>query len=327
MAIAAMLTLALIYPVNAQDKLVMKLGHVLTLESPYHATAVAFAQALKQKTGGRIEVQIFAQAQLGGEIQMTQALRTGTQDLMIGSSAAVENTIKQWQIFDIPFLFKGLDDANSVMQGRVGRKFLDMMPAVNIVGLAWLSVIERDLFTTRKTVGSIDDLKNLKVRVMQSPGYIAGYKALGANPTPMAYSQLFLALSQGLVDGADTSPEQMIQDKFSDIAKHFYLTRVNYLPTLIAISKGSWSKLSPEQQKAVQEAASEAARLHLKEYPRQYAQGLAQLKTKGIEVKELDTKPWIAATERLRGELIAGVPDGSALYSEIVAAQKEGAPR
>ncbi|MFD1577778.1 TRAP transporter substrate-binding protein DctP [Ramlibacter ginsenosidimutans] len=307
------------------DKIVMKLGHTLAPENHYQLTALEFARLVKQKTGGKVEVQVFPQSQLGGEVQMTQALRTGTQDMMLSAQAAVVNTIKQWEIFDIPYLFNSIDEANHVLQGPVGRKFLDMMEPANMVGLAWISVGERNLFTAKKPVDNVNDLKDLKVRVMQSPGYLAGYKALGANPTPLAYNQLFLALSQGLVDGADTSPEQFMQDKFADVAKHYYITHVNYLPVVMAISKTTWNKLNPEQQKAVRESAQQAAQFDLKEYHRQYDDALAQMKKRGVEVKVLDTTQWSARTAAARNEILARIPDGPANYKEIMAAKAAAA--
>jgi tripartite ATP-independent transporter DctP family solute receptor len=327
LAVSALLLFALTSVTHAEDKIVLKLGHALSPDSHYQLSALVFAKAVTQKTQGKIEVQVFAQSQLGGEVQMTQALRTGTQDLMISGQSAVENTIKQWEVFDIPFLFGSVEQANSVLQGPAGKKFLDMMPSANMIGLTWLSAIERNVFTVKKPVKSLGDMKDLKLRVLQSPGYIAGYKALGANPTPLAYSQLFLALSQGLVDGADTSPDQFVQDKFIDIAKYYQLTRINYIPVVLAISKNTWNKLTPESQKAVQEAAKEAAQFDQKEYRRQYDESLALLKTRGIEVREIDTKPWVAAAEAARGEFIATIPDGKTLYAEILAAKQSGSSK
>jgi tripartite ATP-independent transporter DctP family solute receptor len=302
------------------DKIVMKLGHTLAPNNHYQLTALEFAKSVSQKSNGKIEVQVFPQSQLGGEVQMTQALRTGTQDMMISGQAAMVNTIKAWEIFDVPYLFGSVDEANKALQGPAGKKFLDMMLPYNMVGLAWISVGERNLFTAKKTVNSLGDMKDLKVRVMQSPGYIAGYKALGANPTPLAYNQVFLALSQGLVDGADTSPEQFVQDKFADVAKHYYVTRVNYLPVVLAISKNSWSKLTPDLQKAVQEAAQVAAQFDLKEYRRQYDDALAQMKKQGVQVVQIDTKPWASATAAARADILQKIPNGQAMYQELTAA-------
>lgn len=314
--------LALVGLTRAEDKLVMKLGHVLSPESHFHLTALEFAKLVKQKTDGKLEVQVFAQSQLGGEVQMTQALRTGTQEMMISGQSAIENTIKEWEIFDVPFMFSSVEDANAVLQGPAGKKFLDMMPTANIVGLTWLSAVERDLFTVKKPLTSLSDMKDLKVRVLQSPGYISTYKALGANPTPLAYSQLFLALSQGLVDGADTSPDQFVQDKFIDVAKYFHLTHITYIPIVLAISKSAWGKLTPGMQKSVQEAAHDAAQFDMKEYRRQYDAALTLISKRGIEVRKVDTKPWVAAAEAARADFVASVPSGKVLYAEILAARQ-----
>ncbi|MDR5774423.1 TRAP transporter substrate-binding protein [Caballeronia sp. LP006] len=321
-AVLAALCVAATGSAMAQDKVVMKLGHTLAPDNHYQLTAQVFAKEVAQRTHGHVEIQLFPQSQLGGEVQMAQALRTGTQELMISAQAPIDNTIKQWQIFDMPYLFSSMDEANKVLQGPVGRKYLDMMQPVNMVGLTWLAVGERNLFTTKRPVTSLADMKDLKVRVMQSPGYIAGYKALGANPTPLAYNQLFLALSQGLVDGADTSPEQFVQDKFSDVAKHFYVTHVNYLPVVLAMSKSAWTKLSPADQKAFQESAAVAADFDLKEYKREYDAALATMKAKGIQVTMVDTAPWAEATKSARDELVAKIPDGAALYAEMNAAKQ-----
>jgi len=309
----------------AQDKIVMKLGHTLAPNNHYQLTAQVFAKEVAKRTHGQVQIELFPQSQLGGEVQMTEALRTGTQDMMISAQAPIDNTIKQWQIFDTPYLFSSMDEANRVLQGPVGRKYLDMMKPVNMIGLTWLAVGERDLFTTKRPVNSLADMKDLKVRVMQSPGYIEGYKALGANPTPLAYNQLFLALSQGLVDGADTSPEQFVQDKFSDVAKHFYLTHVNYLPVVLAISKASWDKLSPADQQAFRESAKIAAAYDLKEYKREYDAAIATMKSKGIQVTTVDVAPWTQATKAAREQLIARIPNGPALYQEIQAATQASA--
>ena len=310
----------------AEEKYVLKLGHTLAPESHYQFTALEFARLVHQSTAGRIEVQVFPQSQLGGEVQMTQALRTGTQDMMFSAQAVVANTIKEWQIFDVPYLFSSIEEANQVLQGPVGEKYLAMMQRHNIIGLAWLSAIERDVFTTKKPISTLSDMSTLKIRVMQSPGYVAAYRSLNANPTPMAYSQLYLALQQGLVDGADTSPDQMIQDKFTEVGKYFQLTHVHYLPIVLAISKASWDKLPADYQQAVRKAASEAARFDAREYRRQYDEALAALPKKGIQVKSVDVAPWEKASEAARNQLLDKIPDGQALYKEIVAA-KAGKPR
>lgn len=158
------------------DKIVMKLGHVLSADGHYQLTALEFAKSVAAKTSGKIEVQVFPQSQLGGEVQMTQALRTGTQEMMISGQAAMVNTIKPWEVFDIPYLFDSIDDANRVMQGPVGKKFMEMMKPYNLVGLAWISVGERNLFTGKKTISSLNDVKTAR-RCLGVSQAVAGVRA------------------------------------------------------------------------------------------------------------------------------------------------------
>jgi tripartite ATP-independent transporter DctP family solute receptor len=304
------------------DKIVLKLGHTLAPDSHYQLAAQKFADIVKEKSNGKIEVQIFPQSQLGGEVQMAQALKTGTQDMEISAQAPITNSIKEWGIFDLPYLFDNLEQANKVMQGPVGKKYLDMLDKQNIVGLAWISVAERDVFTGKKPVKTLDDLKSLKLRVMQSPGYVNGYKALGANPTPMAYSEVYLALQQGLVDGGDTSPDQLVQDKFTEVTKYFSLTHVNYLPVVLAIGKTSWNKLTPVLQNVVRDAAKQAAEFDIQTYKKQYDESIDAMKKKGVEVIQVDTKPWAQATDSVRTDLLSKIPNGEALYKEIQDAKK-----
>jgi TRAP-type C4-dicarboxylate transport system substrate-binding protein len=155
----------------------------------------------------------------------------------VTSQAAVVNTIKEWQIFDVPYLFDSVDQANRALRSETGRKLLDLVDRQGMVGLSWLSILERDVVSAKKPVMKLADLDGFKIRVMQSPGFVKAYKTLGANPVPLPYGQLYLALQQGVVDGAESSPELMIQDKFAEVSKHFVLSHVNHMPVALLMSK------------------------------------------------------------------------------------------
>ena len=166
--LAALAGFALGIPTIALAQVELKLGHVLTPDSHYHAAAVAFTEALKSKTAGKVVVKIFPQGQLGGEVQEVQALRMGTQDVLVTSQAAVVNTIKEWQIFDVPYLFDSVDQANRALRSETGRKLLDLVDRQGMVGLSWLSVLERDVVSAKKPVMKLADLDGFKIRVIQS---------------------------------------------------------------------------------------------------------------------------------------------------------------
>ncbi|MGY4238286.1 tripartite ATP-independent transporter DctP family solute receptor [Bradyrhizobium sp. USDA 4449] len=310
-------------PALARAQVELKLGHVLTADSHYHAAAVAFADALKVKTGGKVVVKIFPQGQLGGEVQEVQALRLGTQDVLVTSQAAVVNTIKEWQIFDVPYLFDTVDQANKGLRSETGRKLLDLVDRQGMVGLSWLSVLERDVVSAKKPVTKLADLDGFKIRVIQSPGFVKAYKALGANPVPLPYGQLYLALQQGVVDGAETSPELMIQDKFAEVSKHFVLSHVNHMPVALLMSKATFAKFDAETQAAIRDAAFEASAVHESSYRKQYSEALSELTKRGLEVSApADLKDWQAATEAARREIVADTPDGAAWLAGLQGVKK-----
>jgi tripartite ATP-independent transporter DctP family solute receptor len=300
----------------AQAK-ILRIGHNLSTESHWQKWSLQFASLVKDKTAGRYEVQIFPQAQLGAEIQMLQALRAGTQDFIITAQAAVDPTIPSWQMFDVPYLFNSIEEANRVLATPIGQKFLDMAIPKGFFPLGWGSVVERDVFTSSKPVQTLDDIRGLKLRVIQSPGYVQAYRALGANPVPLAYNELYLALKEGTVDGADTTADQMSMDRFFEVSKSFSRTRVNYLPVVMLASKRIWDGIPKPDRDAIAEAASISIAEDCKVYGGGFQHDLDVLKSKGVTVYDVDTAPWIKATEQVREQLVAGIENGPQLYDEL----------
>jgi tripartite ATP-independent transporter DctP family solute receptor len=233
----------------------------------------------------------------------------------------VENTVKEWQIFDLPYLFDSVDQANRILQGPVGNTFMNMLPQHDLVGLAWFSCLERNVFTANKPVRTLNDLKGLKIRVLQSPGYVSAFRALGANPTPLAYSELYLAVQQGVVDGGDTPPDQFVKDKFLEVAKNYSLTRINDQAIVFLMSKAVMDKLPKDAQDAILAAAKQAAQYDIKLYKDDTDKALQEIERKGVHIIHVDTKPWIEATNAIRADLISKIPSGDSLYRDIVAAK------
>lgn len=303
----------------------LRLGHVNATTSHIHLAALKLAEVAKAKSNGSLDIQVFPNSQLGSNVQQIEACRTGTQDMSFPSAAETANTAKEWGIFDLPYLFKNVDDANAVFQGPVGKHFIDQLTQYNLYGLGWVSAVDRDLMSRSKPIRSVADVKGLKVRVIQAPGYVESFKALGAIPVPLAYAQLYLALQQGTVDLADTSPDQASQDKFVEVVKYFTLNAMNFIPVEMIISKQVMDGLTKEQQSAIRAAAAEAAKLSISKYKGFVQDAFADMKTRGIEVIQVDTKPWIDATKEVRDRLAAGLPNGQQNLQMILEAAKKAA--
>lgn len=298
-----------------KEQITLNIGHTLTLNSPYHKLGEKFKEEIEASTDGRVKVTLYPSSQLGGELDMIQAVRGGTQDMVIAAQATLENTIPEWQIFSLPFLFKNLDEANKVLQSETGDKYLSLLEDYNMKGLGWLSAIERDVFGNKDI--DIANMDGFKIRLMQSPGYIAAYEALGATPTPMAYSELYVSLQQGVVDGGDTSPDQFVQDKFAEVTDYFYLSKIHYLPATIAMNLEKWNSFDSELQGKIEEAMKVAIDFEIDYYKKAYDKGIEDLKKEGVEVIEVDTTEAKEKTESVRQELLKEIPNGEELYEEI----------
>lgn len=299
----------------------MDVGHTLTTDSPFHVGTQKFADILKEKSNGKITITVFPHSQLGGEITMIQGAVAGATDLFVTGQPALNNVVKEFLVFDTPFLFDNVQQANEILAGPVGDKFMDVLPKYGLVGLGWFSAIERNVFGDR-AINAAGDLKGMKIRVIQSPGYVESYKTLGAQATPMAYSELYLALQQKVIDGGETTPDQFVSDKFIEVSKYFNMTHININPELLVMSKTRWDSLSPDEQKMVKAAADEAMAYARDYYKKVYDAGMKTMAEKGVTVvypSDLDSL--VQATRPVVQKLVGQAPNGQALYDAVIAAK------
>jgi len=269
-----------------------------------------------------LKINIFPAGQLGGEVKMIQAVRTGTQDLVITGGGPVENTAKEFSVYSFPYLFKDLDQANSVMQGPVGQEMLDLLSKHRLLGLGFISPIERNIFTNGKRITNADDMKGLKIRVIQGQGFVKTYEALGAQPTPMAYAELYTALQNGAVDAAENSPDVFVQDKFIEVSKTYTMARVMYMPALMLMSPSRFERLSPEQQQVIREAAAAAIASADSHYKKGYADSMTIIKDRGVEIIEPDIESFRQIGASVHAGLLESLPDTKPWYEKIVAQTK-----
>lgn len=307
---------------KGNDVIKIRLGYTLAPGNHYDVMSRKFGELVAQKTSNKVKVEVFPQSQLGGEVQMIQAAKVGTQEMLITAQAPLENTVKEWTIFDMPYLFDSIDQANAVLNGPVGDRFLKMLPQHGLIGLGWLSVMERNVFSS-KPINSLPNMKGMKIRVMEAPGYVQAYTALGATPTPMAYNEVYTALQQGVVDGGDTSPDQFNEDKFIEVAKYYNITHVHYLPAVLLVSKKTYDTWSPDIQKAVQDSASEALKYGRDYYKEAYKKSLDKAREKGVQVIQTDVAPFKEAVKPVYDKLLKDIPQGEELYKAIQEAKQK----
>lgn len=271
----------------AQDVKRAKLGHSFSDSHPRAVAMKQFAANVEKATGGKVAIDVFSSAVLGGEDKMLIAVQSGTQDLYMGALSPISARKKELQIFDFPFLFGSDAEAAYVLDGPVGRRMLDGLGDMNVQGLVWAGGAFRNMSNSKRPLNAMADMKGLKVRVMQSPMALASFNAMGMNAVPMAFPEVYPALEIRALDGYEHPVVDMFANKMFEVQKHLTITNHVYTPVALLASKKWWSSLTPEQQKIVQKVADDTRTFQRSEELRQAGDVVSQLKAKGMSVTEM----------------------------------------
>jgi len=283
----ATLLLGGLSPAMAQDVKKAKLGHSFNDSHPRAVAMKQFAANVDKATGGKVLIEVYGNSTLGGEDKMLIALQSGTQDLYMGALAPISARKKEMQIFDFPFIFGSDAEADFVLDGPVGHKMLDSLADMNIQGLVWAGGAFRNMSNSKRPLGTMADMKGLKVRVMQSPMALASFNAMGMNAVPMAFTEVYPALETKALDGYEHPVVDMYANKMFEVQKYLTITNHVYTPVALLASKKWWSSLTPDQQKAVQKVAEETRAFQRREELNQAGEVVGQLKAKGMSVTEM----------------------------------------
>jgi len=298
-ALAAVVAIGSLSVAVAQDVKRAKLGHSFTDAHPRALAMKQFAAAVEKATGGKVAFDVFGNSTLGSEEKMLIAVQSGVQDVYLGALSPVAARKKELQIFDFPFLFGSDAEAAYVLDGPVGRRMLDSLSDMNMHGLVWAGGAFRNLSNSKRPIGTMADMKGLKVRVMQSPMALASFNAMGMNAVPMAFTEVYPALEIKALDGYEHPVVDMYANKMFEVQKYLTITNHVYTPVALVASKKWWSSLTPEQQSTVQRVAEETRTFERAEELRQAADVVAQLKAKGMAVTAMSP----AELEKIRASV------------------------
>jgi tripartite ATP-independent transporter DctP family solute receptor len=217
-----------------------------------------FKELVEKNSDGKIKVDLYHSSQLGDDREMMEALQMGTQEMTCPSTAPIAPFVNGFKVFDLPFLFPTYEAADYVLDGPVGQDLLNQLPEIGLIGLAYWENGYRQLTNSKRAVATPEDCKGLKVRTMENPIHLAAWKALGANPTPMAFGELFSAMQQKVVDGQENPWGTIYLQNFPEVQDYSTDTGHVYSPFVLLMSKKFWDKLPEDLQKVVKEAAMEA---------------------------------------------------------------------
>lgn len=275
----------------------IKLAHVVNEKDAFHVAAEKFKELVEKNSRGALTVTIFPNAKLGDERTLLERMKMGIVDAGIITNGPIINFVPSFGVIDLPFLFRDPAHAYKVLDGSIGQKLMADLESQGWKGLAFAERGFRNLTNSKRPVKTPEDIKGLKIRVMQNPVYVDSFKALGANAVPMAWTEVLTALQQGTVDGQENPLNVIMAFKLYESQKYLSITRHAYAPAPIIMSMSTWKKLTPAQQALVKKAAQDAAEHERGWDNKMEAEWLKDLKAKGMIVTTPDLKAFRAAVK------------------------------
>jgi len=246
-----------------------------------------FAELVDAKSGGKIKVNVFPGGALGSDQANVSALQGGSIEMASMNSGIFASLVKEFAIYDFPFLFANPREADAVVDGAFGKSLHAKLEEKGLVGLGYYELGFRHISNSKRPITKVEDIAGLKLRVIPNPINIDWVSALGANPTPLPFPELYAALEQKAVDGQENPVATINGAKLYEVQKHLALTSHQYNPQSIVVSKKFWDGLSADEKKVLQDAANESIKFQ-REQSRSAAAGiLDQLKKAGMQVTEL----------------------------------------
>ena len=289
--------------VQAQDfkPRIVRFGYGLVDNSNQGRAVRVFAEAVEKATGGKMKIRGIGNASLGSDTQMQQALIGGAQEMMVGSTATLVGIVPEMAVWDTPFLFSNVKEADAVLDGPVGEKVKAKLEPKGMVGLVYWENGFRNLTNSKRPVNKLEDMNDIKLRVMQNNVFLDSFKALGANAVPLPFSELFTALETRAVDGQENPFNTVVSSKFYEVQKYLTVTNHVYSPWIVTVSKKWWDTLTPAEKKVLQDAAVKSRDFERKDTREEATKALAELKGKGMQINELPA----AEANRMREKLAA----------------------
>jgi len=284
--LAVMLVVALAGAASAQYKATMKLASVTPVDHFYNVGARKFAELIKERTNGRIEIKNFPAGQLGkGEREITEAVQQGAVELLITSTGPMGGFSPSINILDFPFLFRDFNHVDSVMDGAIGRSLLNDFAKADIKALAFWENGFRHLTNNKRPIKKAEDGKGLKIRTMENKVHLAAWKAAGYNPTPMAWGEVFTALQQGVIDGQENPIAIIASNKLWDAGqKNFSFSAHVYSPAPLLMGKKKFDGMPKEDQDLFLKTALEVAQFQRKLNRDAEENSMKEMASKGVTV-------------------------------------------
>ncbi len=262
----------------------LKLAHGLDVTHPVHQGMVYMAEALQEKSGGKLQLEIYPSQQLGTERQCLELLQIGSLAMTKVSGAVMENFAPKIKVLSLPYIFRDRQHAYNVQDSPLGRDLLLQSEEFWLRGLGYFDAGQRSFYTKDRPVRQPSDLQGLKIRVQESAVAMNLVRSLGGSPTPISWGELYTALQQGVVDGAENNPPSFYTSRHYEICKYYSLNEHTAVPDILVIGTVAWNKLSSQEQQWLQQAADESIIYQRKLWVQAENEALEAVQAAGVEV-------------------------------------------
>jgi len=262
------------------QQITLRFGHVVQPGHPIAMGAQKLAELLAARSHGRIKLQELGGGSIGGEAQQLSAVQGGVQDMTLPSATIMGAVVKEFTLIDIPFSFGSGEQVDALLQGPFGQLLMSRLPDKGMIGLDFWETGFRHFTNSRKPIVNVEDLKGLKLRVIPNPLFIESFTALGTNPAPMPFPELYQALESHAMDAQENPFSVVLTSKFYEVQKYLSVTNHVYTANPVVISRKTWDKLAPADQKLVKEAVQEAGA-----YQRKVSRDASAVARKDLESK------------------------------------------
>ncbi len=281
------------------DKVILRMGHTLDTEHSVHKGMAFLAKKLDEYSKGTMEVKIYPNAQLGNEREMVELLQIGSLGMAKVSAATIEGFVPDMRVYGVPYLFESREHRWKVLQGKVGQELLDATQKAHFVGLGYYDSGSRSFYMTDTKVEEPSDLTSKKIRVLESQMAIKMVGAFGGAATPISFGELYAALQQGVVDGAENNPPSFYLSRHYEICKYYILDEHTSVPDVILGSKHVYENLNEQQKQWLQMAIDDSVEYQKKLWLASEKEALDAVKAAGVEVIYPDKTPFINAVSGL----------------------------
>jgi len=279
-------------------------AHNLPVSHPVHKGVEAFKTHLEKGSEGKLTLKIYANGQLGSEREVLELLQIGSVTMTKVSAAAMSNFVPEYRVLGVPYLFRDKSHLFRVLEGEVGEQLLQKGTASWLRGLCFYNAGSRSFYTKSKFIKVPNDLEGMKIRVMSDKMSVAMVESLGGAPTPMAFGELYTALQQGVVDGAENNAPSFVTSRHFEICKYYSLDAHSYVPDVVLMSTKFLNRLTTEEQQWVFEAAKKSAQDQKKFWKTSEDESIKILKKSGVEFFRPNKELFSDKTEQIKAAFI-----------------------